>query len=277
MSKIQKGFFGPTKLKDLKIDRVDLVDKGANPDAHIVLYKSEGGNPIMNFEELLKSLSEEQQELIKSELGKAAEQTKEDVAKAATEQEELLKAKDDMIAELEAKMKEKEEAMKKRDDSQEEEDIFKGLSPVLKAQFEDVQKRAAAAEAVVKALEEEKLTKQYEEVAKSFDKLPINANEVGSIFKSLAKSDQAMYNKLETLFKSFNEMVSKGDLFKELGSGKPGGTAQKPWDVIKSKADEMVTKGEGSVSKEQAIAAVLKEHPELYNDYVKGLYSEESE
>lgn len=31
----------PKKLKRLKIERVDLVDKGANPEAHIVFFKRE--------------------------------------------------------------------------------------------------------------------------------------------------------------------------------------------------------------------------------------------
>lgn len=32
-----------TKLKNLKVTKVDFVDEGANPDAHIMLYKSRGG------------------------------------------------------------------------------------------------------------------------------------------------------------------------------------------------------------------------------------------
>lgn len=34
-----------TKLKDLKVTKVDFVDAGANPKAHIMLYKSESGAP----------------------------------------------------------------------------------------------------------------------------------------------------------------------------------------------------------------------------------------
>ena len=33
----------PTKLKNLKIKRVALVDEGANPDAHIKFAKSKDG------------------------------------------------------------------------------------------------------------------------------------------------------------------------------------------------------------------------------------------
>lgn len=32
-----------TKLKDLKVTKVDFVDVGANPKAHIKLYKNESG------------------------------------------------------------------------------------------------------------------------------------------------------------------------------------------------------------------------------------------
>lgn len=34
-----------TKLKNLKITKVDFVDEGANPDAHIMLFKSKDGKP----------------------------------------------------------------------------------------------------------------------------------------------------------------------------------------------------------------------------------------
>lgn len=34
-----------TKLKDLKVTKVDFVDAGANPKAHIMLYKNESGMP----------------------------------------------------------------------------------------------------------------------------------------------------------------------------------------------------------------------------------------
>jgi len=34
-----------TKLKNLKVTKVDFVDQGANPDAHIMLYKNKSGVP----------------------------------------------------------------------------------------------------------------------------------------------------------------------------------------------------------------------------------------
>lgn len=278
MGDISKGYFGPTKLQNLKIDRVDLVDKGANPDAHIVLFKREGGKG-MNYEELLKSLTEEQQAVITAEIEKvalSAEEKKIEDKHAAMAQEEIKRAtmaKEAKILELERSL----EAYLEKSKAPTDEDIFKGLSPVLKAQIEDMQKRADAAESVIKALEDEKLTKHYEEIAKAYDKLPVEATKVGSIFKSLAKSDKAMYTELETMFKSFNEMIAKGNLFKEMGNSGSKGGSTKPWDQIQNKANEMVTKSANSVTKEQAIAQVLKAHPELYAEYLKGLNNEESE
>lgn len=35
-----------TKLRDLKVKKVDFVDEGANPDAHITLYKNRDGEPV---------------------------------------------------------------------------------------------------------------------------------------------------------------------------------------------------------------------------------------
>lgn len=40
-----------TKLKDLKVTKVDFVDAGANPKAHIMLYKSKSGDPEEKPEE----------------------------------------------------------------------------------------------------------------------------------------------------------------------------------------------------------------------------------
>ena len=45
-----------TKLKSLKINRVDLVPEGANSAAFVTLYKGKEGKP-MEFEEILQGTS----------------------------------------------------------------------------------------------------------------------------------------------------------------------------------------------------------------------------
>jgi hypothetical protein len=41
-----------TKLRKLKIDRVDLVARGANQEAEVLLFKSENGGPASAMDEL---------------------------------------------------------------------------------------------------------------------------------------------------------------------------------------------------------------------------------
>lgn len=50
-----------TKLKNLKVKKVDFVDEGANPDAHIELFKRKDGKPEENPEEPKKDGKEEKQ------------------------------------------------------------------------------------------------------------------------------------------------------------------------------------------------------------------------
>lgn len=50
-----------TKLKNLKVKKVDFVDEGANPDAHIELFKRKDGKPEENPEEPKKDGEEGKQ------------------------------------------------------------------------------------------------------------------------------------------------------------------------------------------------------------------------
>ena len=43
-----------TKLKHLKITKVDFVDEGANPDAHIMLFKRKPEEPSLVYNPEIK-------------------------------------------------------------------------------------------------------------------------------------------------------------------------------------------------------------------------------
>jgi membrane-associated HD superfamily phosphohydrolase len=268
----------PTKLKNLRIDRVDLVDKGANPDAHILLFKRKGDEGVMKFEDVLKSLTPEQQAIIKSELekvGPGGEMTPEEKKKKeaemaamnaalATAKADLAKSTD-QIADLTTQL-----AKATKSNEPGDSDIFKGLNPEVKKYLEDIKKEADASKAIVKALEEEKLTKQYTDVAKSLTHLAVQADEFGLVLKSFAQHDTVNYGKLEAMLKSFNEAVAKGNLFKEIGqSGSTG--AVDPLAKLEAKAQELVTKNATTMTKEQAMAHVMRSEPELYSEYVKSI------
>lgn len=266
----------PTKLKDLKIDRVDLVDKGANPDAHILLFKRKGDEGVMKFEEIMKKLTPEQQTAVMEEINKAkgADMTPEEKKKKEAEMAAMGKMKDDLakrdqeVKDLTAKVEELTKS-KTGDGEGDDKDIFKGLNPEVKKYLEDMKKEADAAKAIVKAMEETRLIEQYTSVAKSFNALPIKAEEFGPVLKSFAQADKDSYAKLEAMLKSFNEAVSKGALFKELGTS--SSNSADPYAKMEAKAQELVQKSSTPLSKEQAMVQIMRTEPELYNDYIKSI------
>ena len=55
----------PYELKDLVVDRVDLVDEGANSAAFIELYKRKETRKPMDFEEILSKMKPEHAEVVR--------------------------------------------------------------------------------------------------------------------------------------------------------------------------------------------------------------------
>ena len=58
-----------TKLKNLKVKKVDFVDEGANPDAHIELFKRKDGKPEEDPKKPKEDDEEEEKPKIKSGSG----------------------------------------------------------------------------------------------------------------------------------------------------------------------------------------------------------------
>ena len=93
----------PYMLEDLVIDRVDLVDEGANSAAFIELYKRKEQS-AMNFEEILSKMKPEHAEVIQAEINKAKEdlaKAQEDLASVTAERDQAsedLKAANDDLA-----------------------------------------------------------------------------------------------------------------------------------------------------------------------------------
>ena len=60
-------------LEDLVVDRVDLVDEGANSAAFIELFKRKERKESMDYKEVIAKMSPEQGKLVQAELDKLAE------------------------------------------------------------------------------------------------------------------------------------------------------------------------------------------------------------
>lgn len=108
-------------------------------------------------------------------------------------------------------------------------------------------------------------TKEFVAKAASFDKLSINAEEIGPVLKSLSESDPEGYAKIEAVLAAANEQVAKGALFSELGADGEGES-----DInkrIEAKAAEIMQRDKCSIEKARTLA--LKENPDLYREYEK--------
>ncbi len=146
-----------------------------------------------------------------------------------------------------------------------QEDIWKGVNPEIRKRLEDAEKRAKDAEELAKA---EKDRREHQEFAKRAEQYPHigKADDVAEILKQAYGVSEEYGKKLEETFRASNEQVAKGALFSEFG--RSGGTGNSGNAVAKAEtlATEMVQKNSG-MTKEQALAKVWAEHPELYAEY----------
>lgn len=262
-----------TKLKNLVITKVALVDEGSCSAAHIKLYKrKEGGDSNMKFEDIMKALTAEQQEVVKAEIEKAKCAGKEE-SKA-----ELEKATEDLKAANEAKEAaetgkaeaETELAKMKEANNKTEEDILKNVDPAVRAILEKSRAQAAAAEAAVKKMRDEQETAEAINKAKELSNLGAKEDELATVLKSLKATDSKLFDTVFGIMKSANAVIEKGAAFSELGSNHEGEDnvkkAADAWNKIEKAAAEIAKNR--NITKEAAVSVVIDEQPELYKSYL---------
>lgn len=275
----------PYVLEDLVVNRVDLVDEGANSAAFIELYKRKEQSE-MPLNEIISKLKPEHAAVVNEAINKAAEDLKksqEDLANVTTE---LEKAKADLTAaneelatansELEvlksAKKcscgKELDENGKcpdcgdvKKTDKFDETETFKSMPKEVRELYEKMKERAEAAEAeVTKAKEAEKNAEAIAK-AKELKAIPVEQDTLVGIIKSASPE-------LLDLLKTVNAAI-EGTVLTEVGKSHMGSaTGGDAWAKIEAKADEI--KKRDNVTKEQAISKAIKENPVLYREYLDG-------
>ncbi|MFA7018529.1 MAG: hypothetical protein WC239_06060 [Sphaerochaetaceae bacterium] len=318
----------PKKLKNLLIDRVDLVKRGDNPDARITLFKGDqtperggvifpidkffkgledfmgrmmkkGDDRVMQFklkdfleklpqetrgplEERVGKLSEDVRKGIETRMGELKEEERSVIvlnlevekAESAATFEALKKQLESNTAELEALKKDPKEGTKDDPaaDGDVPEDVIKGLPEAVQKILRDSQKEAKEAKDLVKKLEDEAMNREYVAKAMVFKALPIKAEELGPVLKRVAQSSKDDYDKVEAVLKAANELVERNNLLmKELGASGGSDTGSDVWTRVETAANNLIAKSADPLSKEQAIAQVLRDNPELYSEYQKEL------
>lgn len=264
----------PYLLEDLIIDRVDLVDEGANSASFIQLFKRKEMSKRMEFNEIISKLMPEELEIVNAELAKQADEKAALAAERDTLAGELNVAKEDITAattsledlqkELEALKEEKllaDEEAKKATMVFDEEQMLKSMPEELKEAFIKMRDQKIAAEEEVRKARE--AAEEAEAIAKaaSLKSLPVEQSKLVSIVK---KCDAEMLDVLTTINTAIDSVVL-GEVGKKSSTSTTNADA---WEKIDAKATEIV--GRDNVTKQKAIATALKENPELYKEYLEG-------
>lgn len=289
-------------LTNLKITRVALVDKGANQHAHIMLYKADSMVAVhvdapLSEEEIrrraaaraaLDSALQPKEKRMKPSLMKRliAALGIADVAKKDLELAAIAKEADDLETDDTKKMAHVPgdpnckcaDCMKKADDgdfgkraSAEVIELKKSLDAMEK-RTKDAEDRAKTAEDVAKA--ERSIRKRADMVTllKSFKAVPLTLEakegETSDVdrYLKMQELDPAGYDRTIALLKAADGQIAEGAMFTNFGKTGSGGDND-AWSQIVAKADAMLEKSSGGMTKEQAIDKVMDANPKLVAQY----------
>ena len=267
-------------LEDLVVDRVDLVDEGANSAAFIELFKRKERKESMDYKEVIAKMSPEQGKLVQAELDKLAGEVtkaKEDLATVTTERDEAKKQLDETNGKLEtanddlATAKSELDALKQdegKDDAAkaafDEEETMKVMPKEARELFTKMKaQKNAAEEELRKAKDAEKHADAVAKAA-TLKSLPI---EQAKLVELVMGATPEVLELLATVATAMDETVL-GEVGKSKAGAGTASTSNEAWAQIEAKADEVAKKD--SISKAKAISKVVNENPDLYKQYLQG-------
>lgn len=262
----------PYLLEDLVIDRVDLVDEGANSAAFITLYKRKERGDIMDVKEILEKMKPEDAAIVKQ----AIETLTGDVTKATatiatltaerdTAATDLTKAKEDLKTANDdlATTKSELDSLKTTKAEFDEEETMKSLSEEARKFVTTLKAQKEAAEETVRTAKEAEECATATAKAAELKALPIEQTKLVGILKGASKE---LIDALTTISAAID-----GTVLGEVGKGKPGeanASSEAAWAKIEAKAAEIATAD--GISKAKAITKAVNENPDLYKEYLKG-------
>lgn len=256
------------KMVNLAIEETSGVDHPAHLHEGWLVMKSASESEVQRV--LDKSLTEEDSNM---EDMKTTEATEDKVEKTV---EEELAAAQARIAELEAKLAEKEQkpelevemamGQDSKEPKKEEEDYMKSApAPVVKM-IEDLRKQAEEATAELRKEREARADAQAVEKAKGWANLNFDAEKVGPALRRLSETDSELAKSIEEVLSSVNAQAESASIFAEIGKSadfKSGNAYERMTTLAKSAVEEGVAK-----SFAQAMADVASKNPDLYSQYL---------
>lgn len=277
----------PYVLENLVVDRVDFVDEGANSAAFIKLFKRKEQTETMEYSEILSKLKPEHSSVVQQEF----DRLNAEITKAHEERDsaaaDLTKAREDLAtanADL-TKAREELEVFKsgactcdgeadeagvckscgkvKKSTGFDEAEVLKSMPESIRTEFVKMRAQKEAAEEQVRKAAEEKLEAEAVAKAATLKSLPVEQEQLVKILKGC---DQSIIDVLSAAANAIDNAV-----LSEVGKSAPGAAgfdSSDAWSKIEAEADKVVARD--SVTKQKAIATVIKEQPELYKEYLKG-------
>ena len=256
------------KMVNLAIEETSGVDHPAHLHEGWLVMKSASESEVQRV--LDKSLTKEDSTM---EDMKTTEATEVKVEKTVEEELAMAQAR---IAELEAKLAEKEQKpeveveMAMGQDSmepkKEEEDYMKSAPTSVVKMITDLKKQAEEATAELRKEREARADAQSVEKAKGWANLNLNAEKVGPALRRLSETDSELAKSVEEILSSVNAQAESASIFAEIGKSadfKSGNAYERMTTLAKSAVDEGVAK-----SMAQAIADVASKNPDLYSQYL---------
>jgi chromosome segregation ATPase len=272
----------PYLLDDLVINRVDLVDEGANSAAFIELYKRKERDEPMDYKEVIAKMNPEQGKLVQAELDRlAGEVTKaqEDLGAVTTERDEAQKKLDEASANLETangdlaaakseldalkeEQKLNDEAAKKA--AFDEEETMKAMPKEARELFTKMKAQKDAAEEELRKSKEAEKHAEAVSKAAALKALPVEQEKLVELVKG---ASPAVLELLSTVATAMEE-TALGEVGKNKAGTGNASTSNEAWAQIEAKAAEVAKKD--NISKAKAISKVVDENPDLYKQYLQG-------
>lgn len=255
----------PYILTDLVIDRVDLVDEGANSAAFIEVFKRKEQDTQMDVSEIISKLKPEHASVIQQELDTLTRQRDDALATIET-----LKGRCKKEDGKECDKPGCDDGMDDTDDMEkgtgfDETEVLKSMPEQARAMFEKMREQKEAAEEQVRKNAEEKAEAEAIAKAATMKSLPIEQSKLVEILKG-CNAD------IVELLTAASAAID-ATVLNEVGKSKSNGAASTStdsdaWSKIEAKAEEIAKRD--SITKQKAVSVAIKENPELYKEYLDG-------
>lgn len=145
-----------------------------------------------------------------------------------------------------------------------DEELWKGVSPILRKKFEEQDRRVASAEQVAKNERSMREQGEYIEKTAGFRQVGL-APDDWEVLKDIDGLPDKSKSRVLQVLRSANEMLKQSDMFKEYGFNGSGGAAGSMAERVTKMAQERAAGSGGKLTFHQAYDQVCTENPKLFN------------